>query len=75
MAKISINQNECLGCGFCASQAPEIFIVDEKDFKAKIKIDNSLSDTTERELSAEELEKVKRAVEDCPIKAITISEN
>jgi ferredoxin len=74
MTKISINQNECLGCGLCTSYIPEVFEVDEKDFKAKLKTNGSLSDNVSIELNAEQLKKVQESVEGCPVKAIKISE-
>jgi ferredoxin len=66
MAKISINQKECLGCNFCEICAPEIFAVDQIDFKCKLK-------KTE-DFSLEQLKQIKEAAEGCPVKAIELNE-
>ncbi len=67
MAKISINEKECLGCNFCESISPEIFEVDQADFKCKLK--------KEGDFSPEELEKIKESAEGCPVKAIELNES
>lgn len=72
--KISINQKECIGCSFCTDCTPEIFEVDQKYFKCKIKKEGELIDSAPIELSAEQLKKVKEAAEGCPVKAIELSE-
>lgn len=66
MVKISINQKECLGCNFCESCAPEIFEVDQTDFKCKLKKGDNFS--------SEELEKIKEVIDGCPVKAIELNE-
>jgi ferredoxin len=65
MTKISINEKECLGCNFCESCAPEIFAVDQNDFKCKIK--------KEGNFSPEELKQIKESAEGCPVQAIELS--
>lgn len=72
--KISINQNECIGCSFCQNCLPELFKYDEENFKGKLKEDGKLVDTIIIELSAEQLQKVKEAAEGCPAQAISITE-
>jgi|WetSurMetagenome_2_1015567.scaffolds.fasta_scaffold940605_2 ferredoxin len=74
MFKISINQKECIGCSFCMNCLPELFKFDEKDFKGKLKKDGELVDIITVKLSAEQLKKVKEAVEGCPAQAISITE-
>ncbi len=74
MVKISINQKECIGCSFCESCVPELFKFDEKHFKGKIKKEENLVDSISVELSAEQLKKVKEAVEGCPVMAIKLNE-
>jgi ferredoxin len=66
MTKISINEKECLGCNFCESCAPEVFKVDENDYKCKI--------IKESDFSPEQLKQIKEAVEGCPVRAIDLSE-
>lgn len=65
MAKIEIDQKECLGCSFCGNCAPSVFEVDEKDFKCKVK---------KTDLTPEELKQVEEAARDCPVQAIKLSE-
>lgn len=74
MTKISINQKECIGCSFCTACAPEIFEVDDRDFKCKLKKDGKLIDSASFELSEEQKKQVKEVVEGCPTKAIELSE-
>jgi ferredoxin len=71
---IKIDQKECLGCSFCSGLLPEIFELDEKIFKGKIKKDGNLIDGTEFELSEEQLKKIKEAAEGCPVLAIKLLE-
>lgn len=66
MTKIPIDKNECIGCNICADFAPEIFEVGRENFKCKLKKEN--------DLSPEELEKVKEAIKNCPVQAITLLE-
>jgi ferredoxin len=74
MAKISINQNDCLGCTFCNDCAPEIFEVDQKDFRCKLKKDGKLINSASFDLSPEQLKQIKEAAENCPVQAIEINE-
>jgi len=70
MAKISINQKECIGCSFCMSCFPYLFKYDEQAFKGKLKENGNLVDTISVELSPEQLKQVKEAIEGCPAQAI-----
>lgn len=72
--KISINQNECIGCSFCISCLPKIFKYDEENFKGKLKEKEKLTETITVELTEEELKQVKEAVKGCPAQAISITE-
>ena len=60
MAKVEVNNDECIGCGFCVSNAPEVFEFDD-DGKAKA-TNNTIN------------EDVKTAAEGCPTEAITVEE-
>jgi ferredoxin len=66
MIKISINEKECLGCNFCESCAPEIFTVDQADFKCKLKKQDNFS--------PEELKQIQEVADGCPVKAIELNE-
>lgn len=63
MVKITIDVEECTGCGLCADICPEVF--EMKDDKAIVK-------TTD--VSDDVLEEAKDAQESCPAEAITIEE-
>ena len=56
---IKVNQNECIGCGLCASICPDLFVMNE-DYKAEV-------------LGHDNQECAKRAADNCPVKAINIS--
>lgn len=73
MTKISINQNDCIGCSFCMNCNPDIFKFDENNFKGKLKDGEKLVDVITVSLSEERLKKTKEAVENCPVKAISIN--
>ncbi|MCK9266146.1 ferredoxin [bacterium] len=63
MVKITIDVEECTGCGLCVDICPEVF--EMKDDKAIVK-------TTD--VSDDVLEEAKDAQESCPAEAITIEE-
>jgi ferredoxin len=54
---VSVNDT-CIGCGICATIAPEIFIMNQN--KSEVKSDADLSDLT----------KAKETAEACPVSAI-----
>lgn len=74
MAKISINQKECIGCNLCSSSFPELFKFDDTDLKAKLSEDGKLVASILIELSPAKMEEAKKVSEDCPTKAIEIKE-
>ncbi|MCX6701752.1 MAG: ferredoxin [Candidatus Zambryskibacteria bacterium] len=74
MTKISINQEDCLGCNLCSNYAPEVFEVDMQNFKCKIKKDDKLVDSTLIDLSPEQVKQVEEAVRNCPVQAIKLSQ-
>jgi ferredoxin len=76
MVKISVDQKECIGCGFCESAAPEIFHIEDggNGFKAKVKKDGELAESASLELSEEKLKQAKEAAEGCPVQVINITE-
>lgn len=64
--KMVLHKEKCLGCGSCASVAPEIFEL--KEGVVKLKKEPDLSD-------AETLEQVKLAASLCPNEVIEIIED
>ncbi|MCB9850333.1 MAG: ferredoxin [Phycisphaerales bacterium] len=60
---IAIDQEECIGCSACVTEAPETFDMNDDD-KAYVK--NPPHD---------ELEFIMAAAESCPIEAITITDS
>lgn len=74
MAKIEIDQKECLGCSFCSTCAPGVFEVDQSDYKCKIKTENKPQPAAEINLSDEQKKQVEEAARDCPVQAIKFSE-
>lgn len=66
MAKIILDREKCVGCGSCVAVAPELFKLNEQDFKSEL--------IKEGELSDDELQKAKESVSVCPAGAIEVSE-
>ena len=54
---VKINKSKCIGCGVCASSCGEVFEMGD-DGKAKVK-------------SQKNAPCVKKAIEDCPVDAIS----
>ena len=59
----SINKSACMGCSLCAKNYPELF--EMRDKKASLKTTNGAIDQ----------EKLMQAVNSCPVKAISFSED
>lgn len=59
MAQFVIIDKKCIGCGYCASFAPDLFIMDEKTGKPSV-IKNIFSTK----------EEVRAIISCCPVKAI-----
>ncbi len=64
MAKVSIDQDLCIGCGLCADQCPNVFVM-EDDGKAHV---------TSQEAAEAELECAEDAAMTCPTEAIKVEE-
>ena len=61
--RVTVNEEECIGCGLCAETCPEVF--EMADDKARTKAD---------EISEEFTETCREAAEDCPVEAIQIED-
>lgn len=59
MEKVKLNEDMCIGCGMCVSEAPNNFTFDETHAKV-----------TNEEVTPE----AKNAADFCPVGAITIEE-
>jgi len=60
MAKVVIDQDECIGCESCVEVCPEVFGFDESEEKAYV-IDSSAASE----------EKIQEAIDSCPSEAIS----
>ena len=59
--RVTVNEEECIGCGLCAETCPEVFEL--KDDKAVVKMENvpeKLPDSC------------REAAEECPVEAIQV---
>jgi len=64
--RVRVDLDLCQGHGTCAEEAPEVFVVDEKESKVIVR----------EEHPSEMLRaKVKSAVRFCPTRALSISED
>lgn len=69
MKKIIVDKNVCIGCGFCAANLEEVFIMD----------DDNLATTTDKNIinnmNDSEKEELIDVKEGCPVGAIKVEEN
>jgi ferredoxin len=59
--KVKVDQDTCIGSGNCEATAPAVFEV--KNGKSQVKVDT---------VAPEQEERVKEAVDGCPVEAISI---
>lgn len=64
MSTIKIDPQKCIGCNTCVIINPDVFELDQQNYKAKVK-------NQENPVS----EKTKTAVDSCPVSAISINED
>ncbi len=62
MVRITIDKENCIGCGACVATAPEVFEMNDEGKAEVLKI----------ELTDEEIEKTKEAVSVCPVNVIDV---
>ena len=67
MKKVIVDKNVCIGCGFCADNMDEVFVMDDDDL-AVTKEENL------ENMSEEKKDEVKDIAEGCPVSAIKIEE-
>ncbi|MBU2589763.1 MAG: ferredoxin [Nanoarchaeota archaeon] len=65
MAKLVVNEEKCIGCGACTSEAPELFELIETDsgYKAKVK---------KEQVKGKEIEQAQAAINVCPVDVISL---
>ena len=61
--KVSINKEDCVGCGLCVDDCPDVFEMQEDVAAVKVE-----------EVPEKLVNTVKEAAENCPVDAIIISE-
>lgn len=61
---INIDKDKCIGCGLCATIAPNTFEIDEDSGKSRV-ID----------VSGDSIDKQEEARDNCPVDAIEIIKN
>lgn len=73
MVRLSIDQKKCAGCDLCGSYAPNLFKLDLKHFKAKLKQKGKLVDVLSIDLTSKQLKEIKEIIRSCPSQAIKLS--
>jgi ferredoxin len=61
--KVSIDADECTGCGLCGDDVPDVFAMDDDEEIAKV---------LQPDVPADLEDAVKQAAEDCPSEAIIV---
>ncbi|MBW2992706.1 ferredoxin [Candidatus Woesearchaeota archaeon] len=61
--KVTVDKNECIGCGACEAQCPEGFEINQDEAKANPK-----------KAKVNDLGCIKEAADICPVNAIKIEE-
>jgi len=61
--KVVVDENLCTGCGLCVDICPEVFEMPE-----------ALSIVKTMDITEDLVDKVKEAVEGCPVEAIIVEE-
>lgn len=62
MAKVSVDEALCTGCGVCVSSCPDVFQLKEEDNIAVVKAENCESCD------------LSQVVSECPVEAIKVEE-
>ena len=60
--KALVDRNACIGCETCVGICPEVFSMD----------DEGISVAIDEEIGTDVLELAKEAMDDCPVRAITM---
>lgn len=63
--KITVDRQRCASIGLCESVAPDLFQID----------DDGVLTLVREDVSADELDKVRIAVDDCPTCALSLQES
>jgi ferredoxin len=63
MSRVQVDRERCVGSGVCESLAPEVFEVD----------DDGVLQVHREEPSADELDDVQDAVQQCPARALALT--
>lgn len=58
--KVKVNSDACIGCGACTAIAPDVFEIN----------DEGISEAMVNEVTEDEVDNVKEAIESCPTGAI-----
>lgn len=58
--KVKVNSDSCIGCGACTAIAPDVFEIN----------DEGISEAMVNEVTEDEVDNVKEAIESCPTGAI-----
>ncbi len=65
-------RDKCIGCGTCTQEAPDVWMIDEKDGKASVVGGVVKGAVVVRILVPHEREQCKNAEEQCPVHCIVI---
>jgi len=71
MSKINVDPVKCIGCGLCVSVAEEVFRMNDQGKSEVLEKSEEKSDCETCGCCGGVEEKVKEAIEVCPVKAIS----
>ena len=71
MPKVILNKEECIGCGACAAVLEDFFEIGD-DRKSTIRGGKTDGDIVTLDVSDKDLEKLKEALDVCPVGALKV---
>lgn len=73
MTTVTLQRDKCIGCGYCAMNAPQRFVMSKRDGKAVLIKSRNKKGFHVVKVNEGELDNVTEAAKACPVKIIKVS--